>query len=193
MITCIGSAARVILASSRSSLLLEAYLSLLDGERNVVQKSPLQRCSDALIANMTFPQGTYTYQINAIDTSGTPISYHIDKEITFKAGTYKLESDSEEEIEIKLHDQIRFSVSLTNLNAYPSTFNFSGLSPGFSVHLQPSQALVSPGEVVRVNVTVLVASSSISKGSSYNIEVEATDGCATLTYTKTVRFQVIII
>lgn len=188
---CTGSAAKIMLVSSKSSLLLKPDLSLLDDERNVVQRYPLQGCGNALITNMTFPKGeNYTYQIDGTDTIGTPVSYHINKKVNFASGRYRLESDSEEGIEIELDDPIHFSFSFTNLNAFPSFFNFIKVSSGFSVNLQPSHALIPPRETIHVNARALVSSSSINRGSSYNIQVEARNGCTAMTYTKTVRIRV---
>ena len=188
----IGPTGRVILTSMRSSLLHRPRLSLVDSERNSVQEAPLVDCGGALIANMSFPRGEYTYLLTGEDSAGIPISYHIDTKVQFGAGGYNLTVNGGS-IEIEISDTFNFSFSVSNQNSYASRFSFSMDASGFVGVLEPTSALIQPREAVNVRVTSWVSSSSIRGGSTNMITVRASNDCNTLTDTKTVMIKVSVL
>ena len=179
-----------MLTSTKSSLLHRPRLSLVDSERITVQEAPLISCSDALIANMSYPRGEYTYLLTGNDTAGIPISYHINNKALFGAGEYELTVNGDPTIEIELTDTFNYTFSISNRNAFTSTFDFSVDTTGFVRLVEPSSALVQPRETVHVRVTSWVSSSSIRRGSTNVITVQASNGCTTLTGTKTLMIKV---
>ena len=184
-----GSTGRVMLTSRKNSLLQRPRLSLVNSERITVREAPLISCSNALIANMSFPRGEYTYLLTGEDTAGIPISFRINKKVLFLEGEYELTANGGP-IEIELSDTFNFSISISNKNSYASSFTFSMDATGFVGLVEPSSVLVQPREMVDVRVTSWVSSSLIQSGSSNVITVEASNGCATLTATQTVTIKV---
>ncbi len=144
------------------------------------------------MGHMSFPRGEYTYLLEGVDTSGISISYHVGKKVEFKTGEYKLVADNESIIEIERSDTFNFSVSISNMNSYASVFKLSIDSPGFIAILQNRSVSLSPRAVANIVIVSWVSSSSVHKGSTHTFEVQASNGCATLTATKTVMIKVTI-
>ncbi len=142
------------------------------------------------MGNMFFPQGEYTYLLEGVDTSGISISYHVGKKVEFKTGEYEVVADNENIIEIERSDTFNFSVSISNMNFHTSVFKISVDSPGFIATLQNRSVSLSPGEVANIVIVSWVSSSSVRRGSTHTFEVQASNGCATLTATKTVMIKV---
>lgn len=185
-----GSAGQVMLSTSRSSLIVQPRLSMLDSDRNVVQTVHLTKCSGSFVANMSFPQGEYTYLLEGVDTSGVGISYHVGKKVVFRPGEYQLVASSDTTIKIDRSDTFNFSFSISNLNSHASNFDFSTISPGFTATLRNKSVSLSPGETMNIVVVSWVSISSVQKGSTHIIEVQASNGCVTLSDTKTVMIKV---
>ncbi len=186
----IGSTGQIVLSSLRSALIVQPVLSMLDNDRNVVQTVHMEKCSGALVGNMSFPRGEYTYSLEGVDTSGVSISYHISKKIEFKTGEYELVNNGDNIIEIERSDTFNFSLSISNMNSYTSVFAISVQSPGFIARLQNTSVSLLPGEIANIVVVSWVSSSSVLKGSTNTFEIKASNGCATLTATKTVMIKV---
>ena len=179
-----------MLTSTKTSLLQRPRLSLVNSKRFTVQEAPLISCSDALIANMSFPRGEYTYLLTGEDRAGIPISYHIKNKVLFEAGEYDLTVNGGLSMEIELTDTFNSSFSISNRNAFASMFTFSVDIPGFVGLVEPSSALVKPRETVHVRATSWVSSSSIRRGSTNVITFQASNGCTTFTGTKTLMIKV---
>ncbi len=179
-----------MLSTSRYALIVQPRLSILDSDQNVIQTAHLAKCSETFVANMSFPRGEYTYWLDGVDTNGVSISYRFSKKVEFRPGEYELVANGEKTIEIELSDTFNFSFSISNLNSYTSTFDFSTTSPGFYARLQKKSISLSPGEIKNVVVVSWVASSSIRRGSTHTIEFRASNGCVTLSDTKTVMIKV---
>ena len=190
ILTHAGSTGQVMLYTSRISLIFQPQLSMLNSDRTVIQTAHLAKCSEAFVANMSFPRGEYTYLLDGVDTNGVSISYQVGKKVEFKAGEYELVANGQKTIEIELSDTFNFSFSISNLNSHTSMFDFSTTSPGFIATLQKKSVSISPGETVNVVVVSWVASSSVRKGSTHTIEFRASNGCVTLSDTKTVMIKV---
>ena len=186
----IGSTGQVMLTSTKISLLRQPKLSLVNNESISIQKTPLVNCNDALFAYMFFPRGEYTYLLTGEDTAGIPISYHIKSKVFFIEGEYNL-TISSDSIEIELFHVFSFNFSLSSQDFfYPTRFNVSMDANGFNGIVEPKSVLIQPKETVNVSVTFWISSFSIRGGSSSVITVEASNGCATLTGTKTVMIKV---
>ncbi len=179
-----------MISTSRNAQLVEPRLSMLDSGRNVIQTVHLAKCSDTFVANMSFPRGEYTYLLEGVDMIGVGISYRFSRKVEFKAGEYELIANGQKTIEIELSDTFNFSYSISNLNSYASTFDFSTTSPGFIATLRKKSVSLSPREIINVVVVSSVSSSSIRKGSTHMIEFRASNGCVTLSDTKTVVIKV---
>ncbi len=163
---------------------------MLDSGQDVIQTAHLVKCSDTFVANMSFPRGEYTYLLDGVDTSGVSISYRFIKKVQFKPGEYELIANGEKTIEIELSDTFDFSFSISNLNSYASSFDFSTTSPGFIATLRKKSVSLSPGETMNIVVVSWVGSSSVQKGSTHTIEFRASNGCVTLSDTKIVMIKV---
>ncbi len=185
-----GTTGQVMLSTSRNALIVQPRLSMLDSDLSVIQTAHLEKCSDTFVANMSFPRGEYTFLLDGVDTSGVGISYHVRNKVEFKAGEYELIANGDKTIEIELSDIFNFSFSISNLNSYASTFDFSTISPGFIATLKKNRLSLSPRETVNIVVVSWVSSSSVRKGSTHTIEFQASNGCVTLSDTKTVIIKV---
>ena len=153
----------------------------------------MHKCSIFLIGNTTFPLGTFTYELGGEDQDGNPFVYNIKKNTTFGSGNsyFTLSAINGTSLEMDLYDVILLTYELHNTNPYGSvTFNFTAESAdGFSRFLWPYQATVGAGESVQVTITARVGSSRIRRGSSHIFTVTATNGCMTLSASKTVNIR----
>ncbi|XP_064399465.1 CUB and sushi domain-containing protein 3-like isoform X2 [Halichondria panicea] len=183
------STGQVMLSTSKNALIVQSRLSMLGSDQNVIQTAHLAKCSDAFVANMSFPRGEYTFLLEGVDTSGVWISYRVGKKVVFRPGEYELVANGKKTIEIELSDTFGISFSISNLNSYASTFDFSTTSPGFIATLQKKSVSLSPGEIRNVVVVFSVSSSSVRKGSTHTIEFRASNGCVTLSDTKIVMIK----
>ena len=151
---------------------------------------PLHKCSKFVVGNTTFPLGTFTYDLGGEDQDGNPFVYNTKKITTFMPGSnyFTLSAVNGTSLEI---DVILLTYELCNTNPYGSvTFNFTAESvDGFSKFLWPYQATVGAGESVQVTIAASVSSSSIRRGSSHTFTVTATNGCTTLSASKTVNIR----
>ena len=189
----IGAGGRIAVVTSRIAEMSSAYLNIVGRNRTVVAHIPLSKCSEFLIGNTTFPLGTFTYELGGEDMNGNPFMYNSKKDITFEPGSsyYAFNAVSGTSLEIDYDDIFSLAYELNNTNPYGSvTFNFAAEPvDGFSRFLRPHQATVGAGESVQVTVTASVGSSRIRRGSSHTFTVTATNGCATLSASKTVNIR----
>ena len=178
--------------TSQSAEISSAYLNII-GNRRVVAHVPLHKCSEFFIGNTTFPLGTFTYDLGGEDQDGNPFIYNTKKNTTFMPGSnyFTLSAVNGTSLEIDLYDVILLTYELRNTNPYGLvTFNFTAESAdGFSKFVWPYQATVGVGESVQVTITARVGSSRIRRGSSHTFTVTATNGCTTLSASKTVNIR----
>ena len=187
-----GTKGRIAVLTSRSPEMLSTYLNII-GNGRVVARVPLHKCSKFLIGNTTFPLGTFTYELGGEDQDGNPFVYNTNKNATFGPGNgyFNLSAVNGTNLEIDLYDVVRLTYELRNTNPYGSVaFNFTAESvDGFSKFLRPYQATVGVGESVQVTITASAGSSRIRRGSSHAFTVTATNGCTTLSASKTVTIR----
>jgi len=161
--------------TTQSAEISSAYLNII-GNRRVVAHVSLHKCSEFFIGNTTFPLGTFTYDLGGEDQDGNPFVYNTKKITTFMPGSkyFTLSAVNGTSLEI---DVILLTYELCNTNPYGSvTLNFTAESvDGFSKFLWPYQATVG--------------SSRIRRGSSHTFTVTATNGCTTLSASKTVNIR----
>jgi len=169
-----------------------AYLNII-GNGQVVAHVALHKCSEFLVGSTTFPLGTFTYELRGEDQDGNPFVYNTKKNITFGSGNsyFDLGPVNGTSLGIDLYDVILLTYKLSNNNPYGSmAFNFTAQSvDGFSKFLRPYQATVGVGESVQVTITARAGSSRIRRGSTYMFTVTATNGCMTLSASKTVNIR----
>ena len=153
----------------------------------------MSKCSEFLVGNTTFPLGTFTYELGGQDQDGNPFVYDTKKTITFGPGSsyYTFSAVNGTSLEIDYDDIFSLTYELNNTNPYgPVTFNFTAEPvDGFSRFLRPHRATVGAGESVQVTLTANVGSSRIRRGSSHTFTVTATNGCTTLSASKTVNIR----
>ena len=190
-----GTGGRIAVVTSRSAEMSSAYVNILGRNRTVVAQIPLSKCSEFLIGNTTFPLGTFTYELGGEDQDGNPFVYNTKKNAVFGPGSsyYAFSAVNGTSLEIDYNDIFSLTYELNNTNPYGSvTFNFAAEPvDGFSRFLRPHRATVGAGESVQVNMTVTasVGSSRIWRGSSHMFTVTATNGCTTLSASKTVNIR----
>ena len=181
------------MVTSRSAEMSSAYLNIVGRNRTVVARIPLSKCSEFLIGNTTFPLGTFTYELGGHDQDGNPFVYDTKKTITFGPGSsyYTFSAVNGTSLEIDYDDIFSLTYELNNTNPYgPVTFNFTAEPvDGFSRFLRPHRATVGAGESVQVTLTANVGSSRVRQGSSHTFTVTATNGCTTLSASKTVNIR----
>ena len=192
IVFCTGTEGRIAVLTSRSAEMSSAHLNII-GNGRVVARVPLHKCSEFLIGNTTFPLGTFTYELRGKDQDGIPFVYNTKKNTTFGPGNsyFTLGAVNGTSLEMDLNDFVLLKYKLCNTNPYGSvTFNFTAQSvDGFSKSLWPYQATVGAGESVQVTIAASVSSSSIRRGSSHTFTVTATNGCTTLSASKTVNIR----
>ena len=194
--TCVchtGTGGRIAVITSRSAEMSSAYLNIVGRNGTVVAHIPLSKCSEFLVGNTTFPLGTFTYELGGEDQDGNPFVYNIRKNAVFEPGSsyYIFSAVNGTTLEIDYDDIFSLTYELNNTNPYgPVTFNFTAQPvDGFSRFLQPHQATVGAGESVQVTVTASIGSSRIRRGTSHTFTVTATNGCTTLSASKTVNIR----
>ena len=170
-----------------------AYVNILGRDRTIIAHAPLSKCSEFLIGNTTFPLGTFTYELGGEDQDGNPFVYNTKKNAAFGPGSsyYAFSAVNGTSLEIDYYDIFSLTYELNNTNPYGSvTFNFA-TEPvdGFSRFFRPHLATVGAGESVQVTVTASIGSSRIRRGSSHTFTVTATNGCTTLSASKTVNIR----
>ena len=170
-----------------------AYINIVGRNRTIVAHIPLSKCSEFLIGNTTFPLGTFTYELGGQDQNGNPFVCDTKKTITLGPGNsyYTFNPVNRTSLEINYDDIFSLTYELNNTNPYgPVTFNFTAEPvDGFSRFLSPHHATVGAGESVQVTLTASVGSSRIRRGSSHTFTVTATNGCTTLSASKTVNIR----
>ena len=187
-----GTEGRIAVLTSRSAEMPSAYLNII-GNGRVVTRVPLHKCSKFLIGNTTFPLGTFTYELGGEDQDGNPFVYNTKKNVTFGPGNscFALSPVNGTSLEMDLYDIILLTYELRNTCPYGSvTFNFTAEPVyGFIKFLWPYRATVGAGESVQVIITASAGSSRISRGSSHTFTLTATNGCTTLSASKTVNIR----
>ena len=188
-----GTGGRITVVTSRSAEMLSAYLNIVGRGGTVVASILLSKCSEFLIGITTFPLGTFTYELGGQDQDGNPFVYNTKKNVTFGPGSsyYTFSAVNGTSLEIDYDDIFSLTYELNNTNPYgPVTFNFTAEPvDGFSRFLRPHRATVGAGESVQVTLTANVGSSRVRQGSSHTFTVTATNGCTTLSASKTVNIR----
>ena len=77
-----GTSGRIMIPTQKASLFGESTISLVR-EETKVQTADLVRCGDGLFADLTFPAGRYTYEIDGKDNAGRSIDLDIPGVVTF--------------------------------------------------------------------------------------------------------------
>lgn len=177
--------------SSKTDSISSASAQLLGENNSTTELLPLNKCGSGLTINHTLPStGNYFYQIQGVDTEASPFSFLIPRSVALGSGVeyYTFEGIGNDTIEGNAEDFIFLTFRLSSTNPYgPSHFQFTVQElPGFSRNVLPSQATLS-AESGEVNVTVVVtAVSNVESGSSYVVTASASNGCSTLTASKTI-------
>ena len=188
-----GTQGRIAVVTSRSTEISSAYVNILGRDRTIIAHIPLSKCSKFLVGNTTFPLGTFTYELGGEDQDGNPFVYNTKKNAVFGPGTsyYAFSAVNGTSLEIDYDDIFSLTYELNNTNLYGSvTFNFAAQPvDGFSRFLRPRRATLGAGESIQVTVTASVGSSRIRRGSSHTFTVTATNGCTTLSASKTVNIR----
>ena len=170
-----------------------AYVNIVGRNRTIIASIALSKCSEFLIGNTTFPLGTFTYVLGGKDRDGNSFVYNTRKNVTFGPGKsyYTFGAVNGISLEIDYYDHFLLTYELNNTYPYgPVTFNFAAEPvDGFRRFLRPHRATVGAGESVQVNLTASVGSSRIRQGSSHMFTVTATNGCTTLSASKTVNIR----
>ena len=150
-------------------------------------------CINAANSSLVIPHFLWEPSPMSEDQDGNPFVYNARKNATFGSGSsyFTLSAVNGTSLEMDLYDAILLTYELHNANPYGSvTFNFT-TEPvdGFIKFLWPYQATVGAGGSVQVIITASAGSLRIRRGSSHTFTVTATNGCMTLSASKTVNIR----
>ena len=173
-----------MLLTSKASLCGTINLNMINPRREILHTIPMNGCGRMFSGNVTFPSGTYTYQISGTDSLGTPFQTSIET-VTFREGKYKFEiDDSNDLLELKGQETAEVSVTIHNDNRFPSTFKLSAKILDLSVHSEQVEITVPAFKSSVVTVPIVVPD-SLSHGIK-TLTILSENGCNTLTVDKTV-------
>ena len=163
---------------------LLTHLSFVQNDHTVAQ-NPLTPCRDigGLVGNATFPLGLVNYQLQGRDAKDKQFTYD-SAAIEFRPGRYTFTTLSSI-AELRPGESTVLVFELHNQNSYGSTeFNIRvETTPGYSVALQRSHALLEAGDSTQISIQV---SANSLPGISTDITIMAYDGCITVTGSHTV-------
>ena len=197
----IGTSENIIVISSDHEHIQSASLNIIDRYGIIIKHIKLTKGCKGYKAffsdPVTFPSGSYIYQLAGKDIDGVAFEYRSSERIIFQQPdivAFSFESLGGLAIQMELDGSVTLEYNFTNNWQYHSNFSFSGIMPdGFSFSLVPDHALVTAGGSVKVQLLVRVSdNSSISRGISHAINVTATtcSGQQIRAPTKTITIQV---
>lgn len=186
----IGTTTKISLHSTQSELINSASVQLLNSTGETAVEATLERCNSSWTGVITTPSvGDYTYQIEGQDTSNHQFIYFTRRKVNFLSGKeyFHFASADTDIMTARFDDPIVLSFTLTSNNPFGSTiFQFEAENlDGFIVFKMPMQSVLAYGENVNITATLHVASSRIKTGLPYNFTVTASNGCTTLSASKT--------
>ena len=184
-----------------------ASIQLVDGETGtVLTTAPLYRCSNRLLATVSFPNTTVQYVVVGNDINGRRFTTPLYRSATFAPEdaeiiqdtlvqdlnnsvnyeaifeTFRVEMEGDTSIE---EDQIIIVVRVYNMNVYYSHYTFTAEPvTGFRQAFRPISLQVPPEESGSVNMIIL--RETAEPGSNYTFTATVSDGYSSHSLSKTV-------
>ena len=189
-----GTTVRMAVSSSKSDLIYSTQIQLL-GENRAAAYTELNKCGLSWTGNITLPTtGSYSYQLAAQDIYNNTFVYHTHKTVDYQSGReyYNLTYTGKQDVTAEVGDRVELNFQLGSTNPYgPTTFKLKAERvEGFTYTTDPSEITVSPGQVAEVKAVYYAGSSSLQAGSSYTATLTASNGCATISASKSITITV---
>ena len=167
-----------------------ASIQLVDQEHGTLLNSaPLYRCSNRLLATVSFPNATVNYVVVGNDINGRPFTTPLSMSARFApeaAETFRVEMEGDTFVEVEQDQIISIVVRVYNMHASSDAHYTFTAEPeaGFIQAFRPLSLLVPPGESGYVNMIIL--RQTAAPGSNYTFTATVDDGCISHSVSKTV-------
>ena len=167
-----------MIISSDHDLIRSATLNIVDSDGIIIEHKNLIKGKGAFISDaVTFPSGSFFYQLTGIDIDDIAFKYNRRERITFAPpdiGAFSFIPLEELAVEMDLESSKTLEYNFINRWKYDTNFSFSGSVPdGFSYSIEPEHALVVAGGAVKVQLLVRVIDQFIKPGTSYSVNITA--------------------
>lgn len=166
---------------------------LKDSNGKVLQTMPLAVCGGTFVTDeLSFPQGTFTYEIEGTDTNGVPFKYDRKETVVFesKASMYELSADTSL-INVDVGEKFKVVYTLKNKGKYCTSFNVKVPKvEGFEIEVLPSG--ITENELTlhgkgSVEITVIGHATSAAAGKTHQIPITVSNDCSTVKKEKPVK------
>lgn len=168
--------------TSQARNIQQANLKLVDQFGDVQQSVPLSRCNRALITKrqVNFPLGSFTYHLMGRDSHGIQFDHDTRIRVEFRnhISSFRLHNTGPQTVHFVSGSTATLSYTLANSNDFSSRFTFTAsVATGFVTRVIPATAEVRARGLITITVTVRVARSSVTAGTSSVVTLTASNSC----------------
>ena len=188
-----GTEDHVSIETAEISDIRNSSLQLVDDESGrVLTTTPLLRCANRLLGNVSFPQATVRYRVLGRDGSGRVFNSTLSpKSITFiqeEGAKFRVEAAGEGHMEVETGQSV--TIPLTVSNFLPTDVHYSFTAEpvtGFRQAFRPTSLVVPPRGHSSLN-WIIIPVSSTADGTMFSFTTSVTDGCVVHSITETVTY-----
>ena len=152
--------------TSRVPDISSARLNFINDE-SIVKSTSLTPCSGAMVGIVTFPLGSFSYQLEGKDKHGNYFVHNSKRTHKFNPGNYDYLLTPSNPQEIRPGESVVLEVELYNHNIYGFTeYTLSTESPnGLSIYLQQTHVFLEARNSTKLSVNV--TANAVLPGSSH--------------------------
>lgn len=188
-----GSMGRVVVSSTfDSDRINKGSLLIKDSTGKVAETIPLKVCKGTFVSDqLSFPLGSYTYDITGTDVSGVPFTLENKGSATFEKNEnlYKLTGDASP-ITVRAGHDFKVVYTLSNGGKFCTKFKINVPKiDGFELSVHPNKGEVTVQGESSVKVTITGRATSAAGGSTHKISITASNDCSTLKSEKPVTVR----